>query len=546
MLRDLARDTPPSDGIDTGVAILGGGIAGFVLARRLTDLGVAYVMLESGARDEAPAPDRLFANVEFVRRTYGGVTKGRARCLGGTSVKWGGAMIPFRGTDLTARLHLGHAEWPVDAAELQAQVPLAEHLFGLDHTPYKVDFEGQIMPLDEPRFLPREAKWPTFRNRNVTVLFRDILENDGDTEPQRGQQIWMNATAGDFDVQDGHLRAVTGLGPSGQRLTVRAQQVVVTAGAIETTRLMLLLDRQTDGRILAGREHLGRYFQDHLSIPLARIETDAPDRLNAFLGFRFDGPVMRSLRFERAVVGGAAGFVHVAPRPLGPTGFDAVRDLMRAVQRRHFDTRAFLRTFAHLPYMVRLAWWRFVKGRLLWPSPAAYDLHVVIEQPALAGNRIVLGARCDALGYPVTVLDWDIGAPELEIFREVCVDFDAYWQDSGLVRYGRLRWQAPPAALGIEALEAVDDIYHPVGTTRMATDAGGGVVDRDLRVFGIDNLSLAATSVLPSGGSANPTMTLILLTLRLADRLAGQLGQVQPDRPQSHQHLGSGRHRRAP
>jgi choline dehydrogenase-like flavoprotein len=45
------------------------------------------------------------------------------------------------------------------------------------------------------------------------------------------------------------------------------------------------------------------------------------------------------------------------------------------------------------------------------------------------------------------------------------------------------------------------------------------VVDRECRVHGIENLWIAGSSVFPTSGFANPTLTILALTLRLASRL---------------------------
>jgi choline dehydrogenase-like flavoprotein len=58
-----------------------------------------------------------------------------------------------------------------------------------------------------------------------------------------------------------------------------------------------------------------------------------------------------------------------------------------------------------------------------------------------------------------------------------------------------------------------------MGTTRMAESPGRGVVDSDCRVFGLENLYVAGSSVFPTSGLANPTLTLVALALRLGDRL---------------------------
>ena len=60
---------------------------------------------------------------------------------------------------------------------------------------------------------------------------------------------------------------------------------------------------------------------------------------------------------------------------------------------------------------------------------------------------------------------------------------------------------------------------HHIGTTRMSDDPARGVVDRHCRVHTVDNLHVAGGSVFPTSSHANPTLTLVTLTLRLAAHL---------------------------
>jgi choline dehydrogenase-like flavoprotein len=53
----------------------------------------------------------------------------------------------------------------------------------------------------------------------------------------------------------------------------------------------------------------------------------------------------------------------------------------------------------------------------------------------------------------------------------------------------------------------------------MSASSATGVVDADCRVHGLSNLYVAGSSVFPSSGAANPTLTIVQLALRLADRL---------------------------
>jgi choline dehydrogenase-like flavoprotein len=74
-----------------------------------------------------------------------------------------------------------------------------------------------------------------------------------------------------------------------------------------------------------------------------------------------------------------------------------------------------------------------------------------------------------------------------------------------------------------EWVQNFKDVAHHIGGTRMADDPQRGVVDRNCRVHGVDNLFIAGSSVFPTSGQTNPTMTIVALALRLADELKRSL-----------------------
>jgi choline dehydrogenase-like flavoprotein len=80
-----------------------------------------------------------------------------------------------------------------------------------------------------------------------------------------------------------------------------------------------------------------------------------------------------------------------------------------------------------------------------------------------------------------------------------------------------LRGQMPAAT--IRALRRRGTSYHWMGAVRMADDAREGSVDRNLRYYGLDNLYVLSAAAFPSCSSANPTLTLSALALRLGDHL---------------------------
>jgi choline dehydrogenase-like flavoprotein len=75
--------------------------------------------------------------------------------------------------------------------------------------------------------------------------------------------------------------------------------------------------------------------------------------------------------------------------------------------------------------------------------------------------------------------------------------------------------------------------YHHMGTTRMANNPRRGVTNSFGQVHGVENLYIAGSSLFPTSGWANPTLTLVALALRTGDHIARRVGsrdqrQLQP------------------
>ncbi len=63
---------------------------------------------------------------------------------------------------------------------------------------------------------------------------------------------------------------------------------------------------------------------------------------------------------------------------------------------------------------------------------------------------------------------------------------------------------------------------HVMGTLRMGTDPGTSVLDPDGRFHDVDNLCACDGSVFPTSSGWNPTLTIIAMALRIAQRVAAR------------------------
>jgi choline dehydrogenase-like flavoprotein len=75
-------------------------------------------------------------------------------------------------------------------------------------------------------------------------------------------------------------------------------------------------------------------------------------------------------------------------------------------------------------------------------------------------------------------------------------------------------------ASGAQDILTIQRYAHLIGGCRMGTGPEDSVVDADHRTWAVPNLLIADGSVCPTQGSANPALTIMALSSRLADRLS--------------------------
>jgi choline dehydrogenase-like flavoprotein len=146
--------------------------------------------------------------------------------------------------------------------------------------------------------------------------------------------------------------------------------------------------------------------------------------------------------------------------------------------------------------------------------PEVFALNVMSEQEPHPDSRVLLDYRNrDALDLPRAMLDWRVTEDDMRAVSQTLALIGRQIEAAGIGRFHvPLHATLPPKRL--------KGGYHHMGTTRMHVDPAQGVVDVDCRVHGIENLFIAGSSVFPTGGYANPTLTIVALAVRLADHLA--------------------------
>ena len=148
--------------------------------------------------------------------------------------------------------------------------------------------------------------------------------------------------------------------------------------------------------------------------------------------------------------------------------------------------------------------------------PTELDVYCQTEQSPNPDSRVMLGADCDRFGVRRVKLDWQLSPLDRRSIRTCLSIVGEQLANSGL---GSLRPEPWVMADEEQWSPSLTGGHHHLGTARMSDDPKHGVVDANCRVHGISNLYISDGSVFPTGGYANPLLTIVALSLRTADHI---------------------------
>jgi choline dehydrogenase-like flavoprotein len=504
----------PDQPVSADVVVVGAGLAGLVLAYALANMGLTVIVLESGS-DRQIEDVHPLNKVEQVSQEYLGAMEGRFRGLGGTSTRWGGALLPYLDSDLRPHPCGWHDGWGLSTDDLSAYLTAIEQDFGVSAGSYEGDADSRCLPSFEPR-LP---KWPSFKNRSTANVYRRQIKNDGRVT------VWTDATVTDLQLDESRVSGVVARNATGARIEVEARHVAIAAGAIETTRLLLLFNRAHGDRLFPAAGPLGKGFHDHISAPVAKLEATNRSAITRLFSFRFVRGGMRNLRFElsadaRAAKSLPAAFLHVAFAREEVSGFDGIRRVYQSAQKGMLPALPDLANILRdLPWFMQAVWWRFAEKRVLPPSKSNFEMHLVTEQHPHAENRIALSDRLvDSFGLPLAQIDWRVREEDIAFFHSISALAIDEWASGPL---GNLASLIPRNRAEVEEkLSSCGGIFHPAGTTRIGSTVTEGVVNNQLRVHGVPGLWVIATSVFPAVGGTSPSLGLMQFAARAAERIS--------------------------
>ena len=526
MINNLKQIDNDEITVTAQVCIVGAGTSGIFLAQELSRFGIQSVLLELGDRSIS-RPSEIDEQCLQEGILYKGAEQGRGFGLGGTSALWGGQMIPLSPSDLEERPHLSLSAWPISYSELCPYFLQVKERLGLKIIDKEKAFNQKYfsdLSHFGDNFDLRISDWIPFKKRNFSQASAYTLDNDPRIE------VWLNSVVTKLEVDDAlgkkKIRFIEAKSSNSKTLKVQAQYIVICSGALESTRLILLLDESSNGLVTSLGSPVGRYFSDHLSITGGNIKCQQWHSYNAQIAPVFHGGLMRSPRLElsrhaQKKYNLTSAFIHFTFITSGNTGFDFIRNLLRKQQGEKIKSN-----FSSIPInqiiqdTFSIALWRGIYQRLWIPRQADFFLQIDIEQLPNWNSKISLSNnQLDSFGRKKLIIDWRINPDDIRAFNTIANLAKESWEASCLKNFADLELVLNPNP---DNLESIYDVYHPTGSLRMGSSPQNSVVDSNLKLWALENCFISSTAVFPTAGSANPGLTHLALTARLAQHIYRQ------------------------
>ncbi len=534
--------------IESDICIIGAGPAGLTLAHEFIGTNFTVSLLESGGFSKNSRTQKLSEGTlsgdlsEPVHQTH-------IRQVGGTANHWiikmadkryGYRYAPFDAIDFEKREGLPYSGWPIQKTDLDAYY--AKAVSKCEIGPYLFNAESWANShIDTLKLDPDKIISDVFMFGPTKKFTQDFPLDISRTS---NINLFINATV--VELLTSKCGSFTEIAVvktfAGKTIRFKAKQFILATNAVQTPRLLLNSRKTYLQGIGNQHDNVGRYYMDHSLVPSGNFYLHDPKTIKDFsfydmrllsgtsvLGkLKLSTQIMRKhqLRNFTATLFPMPAFQEVE-------ALMSTKYLLEAVVNRKFPTelkKTISAIYKSRSYLLRVFYEKLRYdtpimpgfGRGGWSKLAneqkykRLELLAFAEQSPNPNNRVTLINEVDELGCKKINLHfkWDEG--DINSIKKAQHIFAESLTQTGLGRFGL------PDDFAVHPNRLIG-LHHMMGTCRMSETPQQGVVDKNCRVFGMQNLYVAGSAVCTTGSYANPTLTNLALSLRVADIIKNEL-----------------------
>ena len=519
--------------INSDICIVGAGPAGITLANQLSkNNSIKITVIESGDINFNLKNQKLnlgsclgFGN--YPHQNYS-MTHARIRQFGGTSNVWAGWSGPLEKEDFDQRSWIEGSGWPISYTDIkpfyeksQSILNLAEFIY--DENVYKYypkkfsksylkDFKNIFWQFSDPPVKFNHKYFEYFKTKENIRLF-------------------LNHTVTDLVKIENKIKEIICFNKN-NRIKFRSKSFILACGAIENASILLNFQRknpQTDYK----NENIGKYFMEHPHCTIGYGYTKDKNLVSCYSkqkvkeldNIKFLSGIVISEKIQKKnnITNCVSVFLQ--------NNFLEIQSAV--ILRYNFALKALnLNLFNFFVQMLKdtkrivLSLYETLENFIT--SRKKFYIISRIEQVPNRKSKVYLSENKNEFGNFLPVLDWNMKKQDLETllvnFNEIKSNLEnnklaEIYPFDFINKIKIIKNDKNVKEWNKGLKKEVFGVGHHMGTTRMGLDKNFSVVDENLKVHEIDNLYCAGSSVFPTCGYINPTLTIVALSLRLADHL---------------------------
>ena len=469
MLTNLNKEKANQQNFDDfDVAVVGAGAAGITITNEISSLGYNVALIEAGDFEYTDESQEIYT-AKTIGDPYFDLDVARLRYFGGTTNHWNGWCRSFEEEDFN-REYLGEEfKWPITLKDID---PFKEKACNILEIPK--NFKDTKLKNSKIRKIEFHFSPPVrFRDK----YYENLINNTN-------VHVFLNANLTDVQYEKSNIIGLNLSSYNGINTTIKANKYVFAMGGIENSRYLLWFYEKYKDNFIANSPSLGRYWMEHPHFTLGQAIVDKRKVNEKF--YSLSGETQKNM-----------GILNCGFRVL-ELNDTALKGLLREIL---CIAPTLGKSLANLAERNLICGVGF---RAAWEQAPHYE------------NRITLDTEKDKFGIPKPILNWQKKSLDrktvmksVEIFNQWLLEIDG----------GRI--QLDDWLINKKNYPTNDELagYHHMGGTRMHENPEFGVVDKNCKVYGSNNLYMAGSSIFTTGGHNNPTLPIIQFALRLANHL---------------------------
>ncbi len=495
--------------LKTNICIVGSGVGGGTLVKKLSEKNNDFIVVEAGGlKGESKNVEKEHVGRDFGVRTTTSIQ------LGGTSNLWHGILSPLDHIDFKKREWIPHSGWPISRDDLEPFYREAAEMLGVKDYDY---FEEGTLSVELKKMLTditfdrEHLRNKLFMQPMSVMNFKSVVMDCVSNSPTR--HCYYNLVALELisDSSGQKIKKLLVGSETGKTFFIEAEHFIISAGALETPRLLLNSRSHNSSGLGNGGDNVGRFLLDHPMGNVCQIGFINPQKAHIYSDkkYRSDTKIKTGLELNEQFQESLKLPNHAFTlRPSFKKGIDdrteKVKLSLLAFKDRGVTAGDIWKVITNLNIVRQI----LVYKLSLNVTFKYADLFFLTEQIPNPNSTVSLSSTKDRFGYPIAQVNWQLLPEDIESVKAWFKLILTKWfpEDHYTLTHTihDFNW---------------DDILttgiHHVGTARMADNEREGVVDKNLKVFGTENLYVCDGSIFCTSGNVNVSLSTAAFACRL-------------------------------